>query len=229
MLVSPPIVTTGPCRRSPLVEVASGLVYAIDVAPGWGVHGVAACIDSAAQALPAWRAQLARPSLAVVIELALAELVGLSTDDVCAVLARRGLGPDALVVRVPRFAAGDPTDELDRLADLGITIAVTELDLRGADAGLLAGAPIDLVELPPRAVGKADVAGGVGASVAQLELAIGVAHRHDWLTVARDVTRPSQVAALRRLGCDLAAGPAVAQVWPAIDDALARLPASLAS
>jgi EAL domain-containing protein (putative c-di-GMP-specific phosphodiesterase class I) len=221
------MVSTGPCRRSPLVELTSGRVFAIDVSPSWGVHGVAACIDGAAHALPGWRAQLRRPALSMVVDLALTELVGLSNDDVCGLLARHGLAPDALVVRVPRFAAGDPTAELDRLAELGVTIAVAEIDLRGAGAGLLTGAPIDLIELPPRAVSAIDIAGIAAAD--EIDLAIEVAHRHDWLTVARDVNRPTQLTALRRLGCDLGAGPAVTQLWPAIDDALALLPASLAS
>ena len=74
MLVTPPIVSTGPCRRSPLVELATGKVFAVDVAPGWGVHGVASCIDGAAHALAGWRAQLRRPSLAMIVDLALTEL-----------------------------------------------------------------------------------------------------------------------------------------------------------
>lgn len=227
MLVTPPLAATGPCRRSPLVELASGRVFAIDVSPGWGVHGVAACIDAAALALAGWRTQLRRPALAMVVDLALTELVGITNDDICALLSRHDLAPDALVVRVPRFAAGDPTAELDRLAELGVTIAVAQLDLRGADAGLLGGAPIDMIELPARAVSAVDVAGIAAAD--EIDVTVGVAHRHDWLTVARDVARPTQLAALRRLGCDLATGPAVAQVWPAIDDALAGPPASLAS
>ncbi len=201
-------------------------MYAVDVAPGWGVHGVVACLEKAASALPSWRAQLGRPSLAVVVDLALTELVGLDGDDLCQVMARHELAPDSLIVRVPRFAVGDPTDHLDRLVDLGVTIAIGSLDLRGAGAGLLAGAPIDLVELAPEAIAQVDFN---GEAAADLETAIELSHRHDWLTVARDVGRPEQLAALRRLGCDLAAGPAVTQFWPAIDDALARLPAPLAS
>jgi EAL domain-containing protein (putative c-di-GMP-specific phosphodiesterase class I) len=226
VLVTPPLVSTGPCRRAPLVELTTGLVFAIDVAPGWGVHGVASCIDGAAHALPGWRSQLGRPHMSMVVDLGLTELVGMSADDICNLLARNGIGPDSLVVRVPHFAAGDPTEDLDRLAERGVTIAVTKLDLRGASAGLLAGAPIDLIELPGHAIAAVD---GVEEAADEIALAIEIAHRHDWLTVARDVTRPAQLAVLRRLGCDLAAGAAVAQVWPAIDDALALLPASLAS
>jgi EAL domain-containing protein (putative c-di-GMP-specific phosphodiesterase class I) len=208
------------------VEVSTGLVHAVDVRPGLGMYGVRACLDRAAAALPAWRQQLARPSMTIVVDLALAELVGLDTDEVCAVLAQHGLGPDALVVRVPRYAAGDPTEELDRLAEKGITIAVASLDLRGAGAGLLVGAPIDLVDLPPGAVSVVDLD---GEAAHELEVAIEVAHRHDWITVARDVARPEQLAALRRLDCDLASGPAVKLIWPSIDDAFERLPAALAS
>ena len=226
MLVATPIVSTGPCRRSPLVEVSTGRVYAVEVAPGWGIHGVVSCLESTARALPAWRSQLGRPSISLVVDLALAELVGLDGKDLCDVLARCDLGPDSLIVRVPRFAAGDPTGELDRLVDLGVSITIAALDLRGSGAGLLAGAPIDLIELSPGAVGAVDA---IGEAAAQLDVAIEVAHRHDWLTVARDVARPEQLAALRRLGCDLASGPAVTQIWPASDATLARLPAPLAS
>lgn len=225
MLVTPPVVTTGPWRRSPVVELVSGRAFAIDVAPSWGVHGAVSCIEGAARKLADWRRHLDRPGLAVVVDLAITELVGLSSDDVCAVLARNGLSPDALVVRVPHFAAGDPTAELDRLVELGVTIAVGHLDLRGADAGLLAGAPIDLIDLPPHAVEAVDE---VPEAFAELAAIIASAHRHDWLTVARDVERPAQLAALRRLGCDLASGVAVAETWPAIDDALARAPLRLA-
>jgi EAL domain-containing protein (putative c-di-GMP-specific phosphodiesterase class I) len=220
------MVSTGPCRRSPLVEVGTGRVYAVEVAPGWGIHGVVACLESTARALPAWRAQLGRPGVSIVVDLALAELVGLDGHDLCELFARCDLGPEALVVRVPRFGVGDPTAELDRLAELGVSISIASLDLRGAGAGLLAGAPIDLIELSPSAVGAVDA---IGEAAADLDVTIDVAHRHDWLPVARDVARPEQLAALRRLGCDLASGPAVTQIWPAIDAAFARLPAPLAS
>jgi EAL domain-containing protein (putative c-di-GMP-specific phosphodiesterase class I) len=201
-------------------------VYAIDVAPGWGVHGLVPCLESTARALPAWRAQLGRTNVQLVVDLSLAELVGLDGHDLCDVLARCDLPPEALVVRVPRFAAGDRTDELDLLAERGVSIDIASIDLRGVGAGLFAGAPIDLIELPARAVSRIDAH---GEDAADIDAMIDVAHRHDWITIARDVRRPEQLAALRRLGCDLALGPAVTQIWPAIDAALARVPAPLAS
>jgi EAL domain-containing protein (putative c-di-GMP-specific phosphodiesterase class I) len=201
-------------------------VYAIDVAPGWGVHGLVPCLESTARALPSWRTQLGRANVQLVVDLALAELVGLDGHDLCDVLARCELPPESLVVRVPRFAAGDRTDELDRLAERGVSIDIAAIDLRGVGAGLFAGAPIDLIELAPSAVGRVDAQ---GEAAAELDAVIDAAHRHDWITVARDVVRPEQLAALRRLGCDLAVGPAVTQIWPAIDATLARLPAPLAS
>lgn len=209
-----------------MVELSTGKVFAVDVAPGWGVHGVAACIDGAAFALGGWRKQLRRPSLSMIVDLALTELVGLEAKDIVGLLEHHELAADSLIVRVARFRAGDPTAELDRLAELGVGIAIADLDLRGVNAGLLAGAPIDMIELSPRAVVAIDA---VTEAADQVDVAVELAHRHDWLTIARDVARPAQLSALRRLGCDLATGPAVTQVWPAIDDALALLPASLAS
>ena len=201
-------------------------MYAVEVAPGWGVHGVVSCLEAAARALPAWRVQLGRPGISLVADLALAELVGLDGEDLCEVLARNGLGPDALVVRVPTFAVGQPTAALDHLAELGVSVSIVALDLRGAGAGLLAGAPIDLIELAPGALGAVDTNGEAAAA---LEAAIEGAQRHAGLPGARAGARPEQLAALRRLGCDLASGPAVTQIWPAIDATLARLPAPLAS
>ena len=85
-------------------------------------------------------------------------------------------------------------------------MAVRDVDLGAAELGLLAGAPIDLLELPAWAVAGLD-RDRTAATV--VERRIALAHHHDWLTLATDVHRPEQLALLERLGCDLVTGPAI--------------------
>lgn len=114
--------------------------------------------------------------------------------------------PEAVVVRVPRFHRVDPASILEQLVERGVTVAVREVDLGAAELGLLAGAPIDLLELPAWAVAGLD---RDRTAAAVVERRIALAHHHDWLTLAADVHRPEQLALLERLGCDLVCGPAV--------------------
>jgi len=114
--------------------------------------------------------------------------------------------PEAVVVRVPRFHRVDPASILEQLVERGVTVAVRDVDLGAAELGLLAGAPIDLLELPAWAVAGLD-RDRTAATV--VERRIALAHHHDWLTLATDVHRPEQLALLERLGCDLVTGPAI--------------------
>lgn len=191
-------------RFRPIVELRSGRVHAIAViADATGPDDRRRSTDALAT-LAGWR--LSRPAArdaAIAIDLAASDLARLTRRDLAGALAHHGLGPEALIVRVERFGLGDPTAGLDALVDAGITIAIGDLDLRGADAGLLAGAPIDVVELPAGAIARVDA----GPPPAELRQLLALAHRHDWLTLATGVTRDAQVVALDRLGCDLQAGP----------------------
>ncbi len=188
-------------RFRPIVELRSGRVHSIVVEPR-AAGGPLAALETLAGWRRAW--PVTRDA-AIAIDVEAHELSRLSASDLADALARYGLAPESLVLRIGRFGAGHESSLLDAIAELGVAIAIAELDLRGADSGLLAGAPIDVVELPAAAVATVDR----GPPAVVLRQLLALAHRHDWLTVARGVTREGQVAALDRLGCDLHAGPLV--------------------
>lgn len=130
-------------------------------------------------------------------------------DAECARLAEALLAaphPELLVVRVARYDRADPHALLERLVDHGVTVSLRELDIGAAELGLLAGAPIDMIELPAAAVAAVE---HDRSAARVIEHRAQLAHHHDWLVIASDVQRPGQLAALERLGVDLVAGPAI--------------------
>ena len=185
-------------RFSPLVELPRRRLFGFAVC---GATSAPARVDGALAAVARWR----RPDPPVVlIDLELADLVEPTIAAALAELAERGIDPDAVMVRVPAYAPA--MARLEHLADRGIGVVVRTLDVDQAELGLLDGAAIDGVQLPPAAV--AACAHDPRAAAALREL-IAVAHRHDWLILACDVQHADQLAALAELGCDLVCGPAV--------------------
>lgn len=163
-----------------------------------------------------------RQPIAIMVPLTLAELERVDVDALTAALIPVAVAPDLLMIRVPHYAAGAPAPMLERLAATGLTIVVANLVVRSGELGLLAGAPVDMIELPPALVDDVDRS-LEGADRVQALMA--VAHQVDWLVLARNVRRPSQARALQRLGCDLAAGPlmgAPIELADAVPDAHAR-------
>jgi EAL domain-containing protein (putative c-di-GMP-specific phosphodiesterase class I) len=140
------------------------------------------------------------------VDVAPAELRGDLVELIDALLGAYRLRADALIVRIPSYSCDAPAPVLERLVERGVMVAVREPDLRGVELGLLAGAPIDVIELPAALVDHCDRDRG---ALDRLGRRIEIAHSHDWLTLARGLDRLTQVDALVRLGCELASGPAV--------------------
>lgn len=140
---------------------------------------------------------------------------------IAALLCAYHLRSDALMVRIATYSQDAPIPVLDRLVERGVGIAVREPDLRGAELGLLAGAPIDVIELPSELVDRVDL--DLEARH-RLGRRIALAHQHDWLTMARGLDRLGQVDILTGLGCELASGPAVGPLLerPDADRVVAR-------
>lgn len=183
---------------SPVLELPRRRLFGFTVARlGDGI----ACLTAALQCAASWGG---RDQPVVLLD------ADLDPDGaICARLADGLLAaphPEAVVVRVPRFQRVDPASILERLVDRGVTVAVREVDLGAAELGLLAGAPIDLLELPAAAVAALD---RDRTAALVVERRIALAHHHDWLTLATDVHRAEQLALLERLGCDLVCGPAI--------------------
>lgn len=201
-----PAHTSEPARFAPIVALDGGEAgrstpFALEVAGHRNAHDRLACAMGAL--IDARASQPDRP-LAVMVSLTLEELEGIDVDAVAATLIPAGVELDRLMIRVPYYAAGARVPSLERLAATGLTVVVTKLVVRTGELGLLAGAPVDMIELPPALVDDIDRS-REGAEQARTWL--DVAHQVDWLVLARNVRRPSQARALRELGCDLAAGP----------------------
>jgi len=189
-------------RYLPIVELATQQLHGFELVDTGSLdRGLEASIRVAA----AWRTA-SREGPTVLIDVAHDELRADLPALIDALLDAYRLPAEALTIRVASYSSDLPVPALDRLVERGVTIAVREPDLRGAELGLLAGAPIDWIELPAALVDRCD-----RDADARLRLAarIGVAHAHDWLTLARGLDRLGQVDALMQLGCDLASGPAV--------------------
>lgn len=189
-------------RYLPVVDLATEVLYGFEqVSPTPLDRGLEAGIRVAA----AWRtASPEGPT--VMVDATPDQLVGDTAGLIDALLDAYHLRAEALILRVPRYSRDLPCPVLERLVERGVGVAVREPDLRGAELGLLAGAPIDLIELPSALVDLIDRDSEARYRVGQR---IAVAHAHDWLTLARGLDRMSQVEVLRSLGCELASGPAV--------------------
>ena len=141
------------------------------------------------------------------VPMTLYELERVDVGSLAAMLAPAGIPPEARMIRVPSYTAGTPAPALERVAAAGVTVVVGDLFVPAGTRGLLAGAPIDVIELPPALVDDLD---RTPARSYLVDEWLALAHGVDWLVLARDVRRPAQADVLQRLGCDLAAGPLMA-------------------
>lgn len=194
-------------RFAPIValdgdEAGKAPLFAMEVAPHPEAHvRIAAAVGAL---LGAHQGQPDRRPVAVMVSLSLQELERLDIDSLVGALKVARVPPDLLMIRVPQYSTGTHTPALERIAATGVTVVVANLLVRSGEVGLLAGAPVDMVELPPALVDDVDRSPATAQLVTEW---MSVAHRIDWLVLARNVRRRTQADTLRRLGCDLAAGP----------------------
>lgn len=196
------VVIGAPQRYLPIVELAQRKLHGFEVVDG---EPFERRLESAVRTAASWR--VASPEgPALVIDAALDELTADVPALIGTLLGAYRLRADAMVVRVPHYSRDRAAPVLDALVERDIGVVVREPDLRGAELGLLAGAPIDCIELPAALVDHLD---RDASALHRLGQRIALAHAHDWLTLARGLDRLSQVDALVELGCELASGPAV--------------------
>jgi EAL domain len=188
---------------TPLVELPRRKLFGFVVeCLGPAPHRIASAHATAA----GWSRGPDRRAPIVLIDLELDEIEQPATEVAMAALIDGLGGSDGIVVRIPYFGAGTQAPAVERLVERGVAIAVAALDLRGVEFGLLAGAPIDMIQLPPAAISEIDRS---REAVDHLRGVISIAHRHDWMTLASQINRASQLDALEHLGCDLVIGPVV--------------------
>lgn len=194
-----------PCRFSPIValggdEPGRAAPYAMEVSHHREAHVRLTCAIGALIAAQ----QEGKPPMAVMVSLSPEELERLDIASLTGSLVAAAVAPDLLMIRVPHYVAGVHAPILDKLTTTGVTVVAASLVVRAGEIALLAGAPIDMIELPQALVEDVDRS---RESADRIEEWMAIAHRVDWLVLARNVRRLSQARALERLGCDLAAGP----------------------
>ncbi|HVV85769.1 MAG TPA: EAL domain-containing protein [Kofleriaceae bacterium] len=195
-----------PPRFAPIVSLdgeapGRSALFAMEVAGHGEAHVRLACAVGAL--ISAYQAHRGRP-VAMMVSLSREELERVELRSLAAALDDAGVPPELLMIRVPRYAAGASDPLLDRVTATGVNVVVANLIVAPGQTAQLAGAPVDMVELPPDLVDEID---RTPEAAGRVDEWMALAHRIDWLVLARNVRRPSQARELSRLGCDLAAGP----------------------
>lgn len=194
----------------PVVELSTRALHGFELAAATGP--AERVLETGVRAAASW-APAAADGPAIVVDLGPADLHARTVARILALLGIHALRAEALTVRVPSYSPSVPCTALELLVDRGVAVQVCDVDWRGAHHRL-AGAPIDVLELPAALVDASDQSPNAVHGLARL---IDTAHTHDWLTMARGVARAGQLEALDRLGCDLASGPVIGAELARVD------------
>ncbi|GAA0805719.1 putative bifunctional diguanylate cyclase/phosphodiesterase [Spirilliplanes yamanashiensis] len=147
---------------------------------------------------------------------------------VAAVIARTGVRPDGICLEVTESVLMTDTEQnleqLTRLKALGVQLAIDDFGTGYSSLAYLRRFPVDILKIDRSFVerlGDEEDAATLAHTIVQLGRSLGMA------TVAEGVETEDQLAALRRMGCDLAQGYLFSRPVPAADAGglLARRPA----
>ena len=214
-----------PDRFIGLAEV-TGLIVPL----GWEV------IRQAAEVATTWPTSVDGPAPALAVNLSPRQLV---EPDVARhlldLLADVGLAPERLIVEITETTTleqvVDAADELARLRDAGVRVALDDFGNGYTSLRYLHGTPVDLLKIDRAFVH------GVADSRDQFSLVrtiIELADDLGYSVVAEGVERPEDLAVLVDLDCDLVQGYALGRPVPADEvvallDALGRTPVAAAT
>jgi EAL domain-containing protein (putative c-di-GMP-specific phosphodiesterase class I) len=104
--------------------------------------------------------------------------------------------------------------QLHRLKDLGLTLAMDDFGTGYSSLAYLARFPMDVLKVDRSFVMRLD---GDHEDVALVETIVRLAQRLGMTTVAEGIEEPSQLAELRRMGCDLGQGYYLSRPQPAAE------------
>jgi diguanylate cyclase (GGDEF)-like protein len=187
--------------------IAVAEVTGLIVALGWEV------IRQAAQVATTWPASADGPAPALAVNLSPRQLV---EPDVAShlldLLADVGLPPDRLIVEITETTTleqvVDAADELARLRDAGVRVALDDFGNGYTSLRYLHGTPVDLLKIDRAFVhGVADSRDQHSLVRTIIELADDLGYS----VVAEGVERPEDLAVLTDLDCDLVQGYALAR------------------
>jgi EAL domain-containing protein (putative c-di-GMP-specific phosphodiesterase class I) len=131
-------------------------------------------------------------------------------DDVTRALDAAGLAPGRLQLELSADAlnagTGQGLDTLQRLADLGVRLAVGDAGAGWANLSRLRELPIDVLKLSGGLVHRLVGSDRSGVDAQIIEVLVGLAHTLGLQVVAESVETVEQADRLRELGCDTGQG-----------------------
>jgi diguanylate cyclase (GGDEF)-like protein/PAS domain S-box-containing protein len=167
-------------------------------------------LTEACAQLVAWRRDVApSPDLTMSVNVSVRQLEDSAfVGDVAAILRRTGVDPARVVLEITESVLSRDPDtvvhRLQQLKDLGVGIALDDFGTGYSSLAWLRHVPVDVVKIDRSFVAPLDEQSAVDSSVVTAILQIGASR--DLRTIAEGVETPEQLAALRRLGCNLVQG-----------------------
>jgi diguanylate cyclase (GGDEF)-like protein/PAS domain S-box-containing protein len=128
-------------------------------------------------------------------------------DDVRAALERSGVDPERVILEITESSLVEDSHRvigaLHALKQLGVRIAIDDFGTGYASLSYLRSMPVDILKIDQAFVQASDD-GQRGHDL--LEAIVNIARSLSLQTVAEGVEQPEQLAAVRRMGCDLVQG-----------------------
>jgi diguanylate cyclase (GGDEF)-like protein len=131
-----------------------------------------------------------------------------------AILAETSLPAHQFGVEVTESAFSNETtslNELDKLRDQGITIAIDDFGIGYSSLSRLWTFPIDIIKIDRTFIAQAEISEPMRAIISTI---INLAHSLGAITIAEGVETPNQLTILTDLGCDQASGYLLARPAP---------------
>jgi diguanylate cyclase (GGDEF)-like protein/PAS domain S-box-containing protein len=175
-------------------------------------------ITEACRQAVAWEPEVAWPlKMAVNVSVRQFERTDVAAV-VTGILAATGMPAERLCLEMTESVLLSDTDEnlaqLHRLKALGLTLAMDDFGTGYSSLAYLARFPMDVLKVDRSFVMRLD---GDHADVALVETIVRLAQRLGMTTVAEGIEEPSQLAELRRMGCDLGQGYYLSRPQPAAE------------
>jgi diguanylate cyclase (GGDEF)-like protein/PAS domain S-box-containing protein len=183
-------------------------------------------LEQACRQAVVWRSVSDRP-FRIAVNLSARQLQSPALiDEVASVLASTGIDPSTVVLEITENLLVNDVEEtitrLQQLRALGVQLAVDDFGTGYSSLAYLRRFPIDVLKIDKSFIDGVDAdcrntAGGAGdagagggrgrdAGAHLAKVIIDLARQLELRTIAEGVERPSQVDAIRRLGCDSAQG-----------------------
>jgi diguanylate cyclase (GGDEF)-like protein/PAS domain S-box-containing protein len=166
----------------------------------------------------AWAAEVPWP-LKMAVNVSVRQFERTDVAEVVAgVLAETGMPPGGLCLEMTESVLLSDTEEnlgqLHRLKALGLTLAMDDFGTGYSSLAYLSRFPMDVLKVDRSFVQRLD---GDDKDVALVETIVRLAQRLGMSTVAEGIEEPSQLAELRRMGCDLGQGYYLSRPQPAAE------------